>query len=182
MQLMLWIMIKYCQPRFISEKHQLALSENIQKRQSSYPNDGALPLRKLRRLYKPQCRERLGLCCALHYPDDSEWMMRIFYHCWAHLVFSDTMIANTFSRRSNRCALLHVTDLGWATAFPIASRNEAHEIVPLLIDKDCVQSACICNNAKRWSKAHSMKSTNMLHVIWNSWSLTLPGPMLQKKR
>ena len=34
--------------------------------------DGALLLRKLRRIYKPQCRERFRLCSILHCKDNSE--------------------------------------------------------------------------------------------------------------
>ena len=38
--------------------------------------------------------------------------------------------------------------LGWAGAFPMASRDEAHETLLLLFAKDDVPSAYICDNVK----------------------------------
>ena len=69
-------------------------------------------------------------------------------HYLAHPVFSDTMFASTVSRRGNRCAQVYATDFGWARAFPMASRSEAHETLSLLFARDGVLPACFCNNAK----------------------------------
>ena len=100
------------------------------------------------------------------------------YHHLAHPVFSDMMFASTVSRRSNRCAQLYATDFGWARAFTMASRSEAHEILSLLFARngvlsvyllrDGVPSTCICNNSKNWYKASSIRSSKKLYVIWNS--------------
>ena len=68
----------------------------------------------------------------------------LHYHCLAHPVFSDTMFASTMSRRGNRCVQVYTTDFGWARAFPMASRSEAHKTLVLLL----VPPACICDNAK----------------------------------
>ena len=58
------------------------------------------------------------------------------------------MFASTMSRRGNRCAQVYATDFGWARAFPITSRSEAHETLSLLFARNDVLPACICNNAK----------------------------------
>ena len=58
------------------------------------------------------------------------------------------MFASTVSRRGNRCAQVYTTDFGWARAFPMAFRSEAHENLLLLFARDGVLPACICNNAK----------------------------------
>ena len=58
------------------------------------------------------------------------------------------MLASTVSRRSNRCACVYATDYGWARAFPMASRYEAHKILSLLFARDDVPPICICDNAK----------------------------------
>mgnify|MGYP006186246423 CR=1 FL=1 len=72
----------------------------------------------------------------------------LLYHQLAHPVFSDTMFTSTVSRRGNRCAQVYATDFGWARAFPMASRSEAHETFLLLFVMDGVPLTCICDNAK----------------------------------
>ena len=62
------------------------------------------------------------------------------YNCLTHPVFSDTMFASTVSRRGNRCEQVYATDFGWARAFPMASRYEAHETMSLLFPRDCPAS------------------------------------------
>ena len=69
-------------------------------------------------------------------------------HCLAPPVFSDIMFDSTASRRGNRCAHVFATDFGWARAFPMASRSEAHEIMSLLFARDGVLPACIHDNTK----------------------------------
>ena len=74
------------------------------------------------------------------------------YYCLAHPIFSDVMFASTVSRRGNRCAQAYPTDFGWAIAFPMASRNEAHETLTLLVAGNGILSACICEYAKEMIK------------------------------
>ena len=69
-------------------------------------------------------------------------------HHLAHPVFSNMMFASIVSRRGNKCAQVYATDFGWARAFPIASRSEAHETLSLLYVKDGVPPTCIYNNAR----------------------------------
>ena len=74
---------------------------------------------------------------------------RSFHYCHlTHHVFSDMMFASTVSIRGNRCAQVYATDFGWARAFPMASRSEAHETLSLLFVRDGVPPDCICDNAK----------------------------------
>ena len=58
------------------------------------------------------------------------------------------MFASIVSRRGNKCAHVYATDFGWARAFPMASRSEAHETLSLLFVRDGVQPTCICDNAR----------------------------------
>ena len=58
--------------------------------------------------------------------------MNLCCHCLAHPVSSDTMFANTVSRRENRCAQVNPRDFGWARAFLMAFRSEAHESLSYL--------------------------------------------------
>ena len=70
------------------------------------------------------------------------------YYCMAHPLFSDTMFANTMFRNSNRCVQEYATDFGWARAFPMASKSEAHETLLWLFVWDGVLPTFIYNNAK----------------------------------
>ena len=58
------------------------------------------------------------------------------------------MFASALSRRGNRCAKVYATDFGWARAFPMASRSDAHEILSLLFVRHGVPPTCICDNAR----------------------------------
>ena len=58
------------------------------------------------------------------------------------------MFVITVSRRGNKYAQVCATDFGWARAFPMTFRSDAHETFLLLFAKDGVLPACICNNAK----------------------------------
>ena len=58
------------------------------------------------------------------------------------------MFASIVSIRGNKCALVYNTDFGWARAFPIASRSEAHEMLSLLFVRDGVPPTCIRDIAR----------------------------------
>ena len=75
-------------------------------------------------------------------------MIGIFVIIAWHILYFQTVFVSTVSRRSNRCAQVYATDFGWARAFPMASRSEAHETLSLLFVRDGVLPACICDNAK----------------------------------
>ena len=72
----------------------------------------------------------------------------LHYHHLVHPVFSNMMFASAVSRRGNRFAQVYATVVGWARAFSIASRSEAHETLSLLLARDGVPSVCICDNVK----------------------------------
>ena len=76
------------------------------------------------------------------------------------------MIANTVSRRDNKCAQVYATDFGWAMAFPMASRSKAHETLLLLFVRYGVTPTCICNNAKEMieCKFHQKLKEDACHL------------------
>ena len=84
------------------------------------------------------------------------------YHHLAHHVFSDMMFASKVSSRGNRCEQVYATDFGWAKAFPIASRMQAHETLLLLFTQDGVPPAYICNNAKEMIQGKFCQKLNIL--------------------
>ena len=63
----------------------------------SWLRDGALPLRKPRRLYKTQPRKSFGLCSTLCYWDDSEWMKYILIIITWHIMCFHTRCLTVLS-------------------------------------------------------------------------------------
>ena len=74
-----------------------------------------------------------------------------YYHL-AYPVFSDMLFTHTVSRRSNRCAQVYATDFGYAVAFPMASRSEAHETLSLLFAREGVPSPYFWHKVKEMIK------------------------------
>lgn len=70
------------------------------------------------------------------------------YRRLPHPVFSDTMFANTTSRRGNKCAQVFATDFGWSRVYPMKSKGLAHEGLSCLLQNDGVPPAIICDGAK----------------------------------
>ena len=62
--------------------------------------------------------------------------------------FHSGTIASIVYRKGNRCAHVYTTDYGWARAFLMTSRNEAHETLSMIFTWDSVPPPCICVNTK----------------------------------
>ncbi len=48
------------------------------------------------------------------------------YRRLRHLVFTDKMFSDTYSRRNNKCAQVFASDFGWVQAYPMKTKGEAH--------------------------------------------------------
>ena len=107
-------------------------------------------------------------------------------YCLAHPVFSDKMFASTVFRRGNRCAQVHVTDFGWARAFPMASRSEVHETLLLLFAQDIVLPACISCNAKEMiqgnQKLNNAASQSKQLESYTPWSNAVESKIKDLKK
>ena len=66
----------------------------------------------------------------------------------SHLVFGDTLIAGTVSKRGNKYAEVFTTSFGWTRVFPMKKKSEAHEGLSLLFQRDGVPPACIVDGSK----------------------------------
>ena len=70
------------------------------------------------------------------------------YRRLPHDVFGDTLIAGTKSRRGNKYAEVFSTPFGWARAFPMKKKSEAHEALSLLFTRDGVPNTIITDGSK----------------------------------
>ena len=73
-------------------------------------------------------------------------MMR--YTRLMHTVFSDTMFASTVSRQGNKMAQIYATSFGWARAYPMKRKGEAHETLSVLFNRDGVPPTMVTDDSK----------------------------------
>jgi len=80
-------------------------------------------------------------------------------------VFADTLISGTVSKRGNKYAEIFATDFGWARAYPMKRKGEAHEALSLLFQRTGVPENLIVDRSKARSRATSRRSVRRLVVV-----------------
>ena len=73
----------------------------------------------------------------------------LHYLCMAHSVFSIQCLPVQCPEGATDVHKYMPQTFGWARAFPMASRSEAHDTLLFLFTRDGVPLAYICNNAKK---------------------------------
>ena len=63
-------------------------------------------------------------------------------------MFADTLISGTVSKRGNKYAEIFATDFGWARAYPMKRKGEAHEALSLLFQRTGVPDNLIVDGSK----------------------------------
>jgi len=58
------------------------------------------------------------------------------------------MFASTVSRRGNKCAQIFGTDFGWARAYPMRRKGEAHEALSLMFQREGVPPRMVMDGSK----------------------------------
>ena len=69
-----------------------------------------------------------------------------------HTVFTDTMFASTVSRQGNKMAQVYATSFGWARAYPMKRKGEAHETLSLVFHRDGVPPTMVTDDSKEQTK------------------------------
>ena len=103
------------------------------------------------------------------------------YHCLLLHVLSDMIFASIVSRKGNIWSQVYTNNFGWVRAFLMAPRSEEHETCHRCLPRMVSCQLVFVTMPKRWSNISFIKSSKMLHAIWNSWSHMLLGQMLQKE-
>ena len=63
-------------------------------------------------------------------------------------MFTDTMSSSVLSKNGNKYAQVFSTDFGWAKAFPMQRKSEAHEALSLLFSRHSVPHTMIMDGSK----------------------------------
>ena len=90
-------------------------------------------------------RTVLNRAMTRRYPTNDR-MLR--YPRLPHTLFTDTLIAGTVSTRGNKYAQIYASNFGWARAFPMAKKGDAHETLSLLFKRDGVPPEMIMDGSK----------------------------------
>ena len=69
------------------------------------------------------------------------------YRRLQHMMFSDTGFSNVQSQRGNKCCQFYASG-GWARAFPMRVKSEAHDSLSLVFQRDGVPPAMILDGSK----------------------------------
>ena len=69
-----------------------------------------------------------------------------------HSLFTDTMFAGTPSRGGNKCAPVYASSFGWARAYPMKRKGEAHKSLSTLFHRDGVPPTMIMDGSKEQVK------------------------------
>ena len=63
-------------------------------------------------------------------------------------VFTDTMFASTVSHQGNKMSQIYSTSFGWACAYPMKQKGEAHETLSLMFHRDGVSLTMVTDGSK----------------------------------
>jgi hypothetical protein len=65
-----------------------------------------------------------------------------------HPVFGNTIFAGTESKNGNKCCQVFATNFGWARAYPLKQKGEAHEALLLMFKPDGIPPKMFLDSSK----------------------------------
>ena len=103
-------------------------------------------------------------------------------------LYSDTLESSTTSKRGNKYAQVFGTNFGWARAFPMPKKSDAHEGLSLLFSRDGVPSTMIVDGSKEQTMGQFKKKAREAgcHIRttepYSQWSNAAEGAIRELKR
>jgi len=103
-------------------------------------------------------------------------------------LFSDTLEATVKSTRGNKYAQVFASKVGWARAFPMAKKSQAHEGLSLLFARDGVPPAVIVDGSKEQNLGEFKRKARQAdcHIKqtepYSPWSMAAEGCIRELKR
>jgi hypothetical protein len=94
-------------------------------------------------------RTCLNLAFSRQFPTNDQmlWCKHVL-----HTVFSNTFFAGFVSQQGNKMAQAYATPFGWVHAHPMKCKGNAHEILSLVFQRDCVPLTMVTNDSKEQTK------------------------------
>ena len=102
-------------------------------------------------------------------------------------VFTDTMQSGVISKRKNKYAQVFSTPFGWARAFPMQKKSDAHEALSILFKRDGVPNSLVMDGSKEQtlSKFRTKCRESDCHVKqvepYSPWSNSCEGTIKMAK-
>jgi hypothetical protein len=110
------------------------------------------------------------------------------YSRMPHRCFSDTMFAGTESKSGNKCAQVFATSFGWARAYPMKRKGDAHEALSLLFKQDGVPHEMILDDSKEQTQGNFKRKLNEANCHmkmtepYSPWQQAAEGCIRELKR
>ncbi len=79
-----------------------------------------------------------------------------------HTMFSDMLFAGSVSRQGNKMAQAFATSFGWAHAHPMKRKEDAHETLSLVFQRDGVPPTMVTDDFKEQTKESSDANSRRL--------------------
>ncbi len=76
----------------------------------------------------------------------------LWYKRVLHTMFSGTLFAGSISRQGNKMAQVNATSFGWARAYLMKRKGDAHETLSLVFQRDGVPPTMVTNDSKEQTK------------------------------
>lgn len=108
-----------------------------------------IPLHKAKQTVQcttQHCMRNIANLTLVHRFCTNDCMLQ--YCCLHHTIFTDTMFASTLSRRSNKCAQIFSSNFGWSCAYPMRTKGQAHDTLPLMFQCEGVLPHMVMNGSK----------------------------------
>ena len=116
----------------------------------------------------------------------NERMLR--YDCLSHVLFSDTLIAGSVSKRGNKYAQMYEASFGWTQASPMTKKGDAHRNLSLLFKRGGVPPDMIMDRLKehtleKFNKKLKEANFNLKQTEpYSPWSNAAEGTILETKK
>ena len=99
-----------------------------------------------------ECTKQRGVRISCPHPSltnqiqTNDRMLR--YNRFTSNVLADTLISGTVSKRGNKHAEVFATDFGWARAYPMKNKSDAHKALSLIFQRTRVSDKMIVDGSK----------------------------------
>jgi hypothetical protein len=97
----------------------------------------------------------------------------LWYKRVLHIMFSHTLFAGSVSRQGNLMAQAYATSFGWARAYPMKCKGNAHETLSLVFQHDDVPPTMVTDDSKEQTKGefrHKLKEADCHPRVTETYS------------
>ena len=125
------------------------------------------------------------LSLSMRFPNNDR-MLR--YDSLPHILFSETLIAGSVSKRGKKYSQIHGASFGWAQDFPMTKKGDTHETISLIFKRVGVPTEIIVDRAKeqilgKFNNKLKKAKFHLRHTkTYSQWSNANEGTIHEAKK